>query len=445
MLMRPPSSSDRPVRDLVAEASRQRRARLAGVRLRRLAPGAAGMALVVALAGRVFGGPASMGPAALLACVLALGAYVYLQRRTRPTTDAVASGVDADAGLAGELRSAHWFESQDARDDWAAFHVDRAIAHARAVDWSDVYPRVRSARSWIVTGVLAAGVIALTIRVPARGGAAADGAVYAAGEAGAELPLELQKKLALLMAQLEEASADKDARAVSLAELKELMATLDPAMQKKLAAALEKRALGAEPKTAQPGLVKDDGPDKAESANASLPEDVQWALENMAANMARSDDRTPAANDPAAAAKSGDAGAGTLQAQQATDVKPDASAPIMREAASDAGGKPMMGGGGPMGGDSQPGAGKTNSNVMGAAQALLVAQALRKELLEASADALGENVDKEDLRRKTEQGQSALGFTRVAPPRSFEPSRATAPPPVPEARRSLLFNYFIRR
>jgi len=43
------------------------------------------------------------------------------------------------------------------------------------------------------------------------------------------------------------------------------------------------------------------------------------------------------------------------------------------------------------------------------------------------------------------QGTSSLGFTRVAAPRSFEPSRATAPPPVPEARRPLLFNYFIRR
>jgi hypothetical protein len=105
----------------------------------------------------------------------------------------------------------------------------------------------------------------------------------------------------------------------------------------------------------------------------------------------------------------------------------------------------MMGGGGPMGGDSRPGAGGNQNDARGAAEALLLAQALRKELVEANADALGENVDKEDLRRKTEQGKSALGFTRVAQPRTVEPSRATAPPPVPEARRPLLFNYFIRR
>ena len=98
-----------------------------------------------------------------------------------------------------------------------------------------------------------------------------------------------------------------------------------------------------------------------------------------------------------------------------------------------------------MGGDSRPGAGGNTPNQQGAAEAILLAQALRKELLEASADALGNNVDKEDLRRKTEQGTSTLGYTRVAPPSAYDPSRSTAPPPVPEARRSLLLNYFIRK
>jgi hypothetical protein len=103
-----------------------------------------------------------------------------------------------------------------------------------------------------------------------------------------------------------------------------------------------------------------------------------------------------------------------------------------------------MGGGGPMGGDSRPGAGGNQGAQQGAAEALLL-QALKKDTLEAAADALGENVDKEDLRKKTEQGKSSLGFTRVTAPRTFDPSRAAAPPPVPEARRQLLLNYFIRK
>ncbi len=436
---------NQPVRDLVAAADRQRRARVAAARLQRLAPGAAGLALLVALTSRLVAGPAWVGIAALLAGVLTVAVYGYLQRRPRATTDAIASAVDADARLAGELRSAHWFESQGVDGSWVAFHVDRALSHARAVNWADLYPRVRSARSWIVTGVLAAGVVALGVRAPARGGGPTGTALFAAGEPGAELPLDLQQKLARLMAQLNDAALDPDAKAISLAEMKALMATLDPAMQKQLAAALEKRALGAEPKTAQQGLDQADSPQVAQNAKKDLPEDVKWALENMAAKAAQADDRKPAANDPAATAKSGDAGVGSLQAQAETGAKADSTAPIMREAASEEAGKKMIGGGGPMGGDSQPGAGKTNSNVKGAAEAVLMAQALRKELLEASADALGENVDKEDLRRKTEQGTSSLGFTHAAPPRAFEPSRAAAPPPVPEARRPLLSKYFIRR
>jgi hypothetical protein len=281
--------------------------------------------------------------------------------------------------------------------------------------------------------------------MPARTSAATETALFDAGQPGADLPLDLQQKLARLMAQLGDVTLDKDARAASLAEMKELMATLDPETQKKLAEALEKRAQGADAKAAQDALAKGEKPDVAQKASQDLSEDVKWALENMAAKGAQADDRKPATSDPAAPTQPGEAGQGTLQSQAETGAKADQAAPIMREATSDEAGKKMIGGGGPMGGDSQPGAGKTNSNVKGAGEALLVAQALRKELLEANADALGDNKEKEDLRRKTEQGTSSLGFTRAATPSSFEPSRAAAPPPVPEARRSLVYHYFIRR
>ena len=65
--------------------------------------------------------------------------------------------------------------------------------------------------------------------------------------------------------------------------------------------------------------------------------------------------------------------------------------------------------------------------------------------LRVREDIKGENIPKEDIRRKTEHGQSSLGFTRVAPPANFDRSRATSPPQVPDARRPLLFHYFIRQ
>jgi hypothetical protein len=410
-----------------------------------MAPWVAGVALLAGLTGRWLAGSTWIGLAVLAAGAIGLAAFAWVTSRSRPTTDATAFAVDADAGLAGELRSAHWFESRGDRDAWADFHVGEAAAHAQAVDWVALYPRAWSGRTWAITALCAVGVVALAVRAPAGSRAATETALFDAGQPGADLPLDLQQKLARLMAQLDDVAMDKDAKAATLADLKDLMASLDPAMQKKLAEALEKHALGAQPKGATDELAKAEKPDAAQNATQDLPDDVKWALENMAAKAAQTEQGKPSANDPAAPTQPGEAGKGTLQSQAETGAKADQSAPIMREAASDEAGKKMIGGGGPMGGDSQPGAGKTNSNVKGAAEALLVAQALRKELLEANADALGDNVDKEDLRRKTEQGASSLGFTRAATPRTYEPSRATPPPSVPEARRSLLYQYFIRR
>ena len=68
--------------------------------------------------------------------------------------------------------------------------------------------------------------------------------------------------------------------------------------------------------------------------------------------------------------------------------------------------------------------------------------ALRKETIEAGADNPGDNVLTE-LRRKTGHGEASLGFTRSAG--TAERGRATAPPPVPEARRAAVKSYFVRK
>ena len=72
-----------------------------------------------------------------------------------------------------------------------------------------------------------------------------------------------------------------------------------------------------------------------------------------------------------------------------------------------------------------------------------IAQALRRETVEASADTAGENVLSE-TRRKTERGQATVGFTQGAAGPS-DRSRASAPPPVPEDRRGTVQTYFSRK
>ena len=426
----------------MARADRVRRGRYAHRLIAYAAPIVAAVLLGTALAGRFFGWSRWVPVTGVVLAILGLAAYAWFLRRSRATSDAIAPRVDHDAALRGELRSAHWFEANGPRDEWAEFHLQTASTRASQVDWSTLYPAVKSGRQWAGAAVMAIAVVGVSLYVPARAitPKVADSAVDPALIPG--LPPDLAKKLAALMAQLSDDALSKDAKQMSLEEMKALMAKLDPALQKKLEDMLAKAALKqADDKTA----LADARPDRAENSTAGLPEDVRWAQEDMAQRMAQaSQDRQTNPNNPSASSQSAEKGPGSAQAEQQQSMGAEGATPLLREAAADPGGKMMMGGGGPMGGDSRPGAGGNQGAQQGAAEALLL-QALKKDTLEAAADALGETVDKEDLRKKTEQGKSSLGFTRVAAPRTFDPSRAAAPPPVPEARRQLLLNYFIRK
>jgi hypothetical protein len=439
--------SQHTLRDVVARADQQRRSRLVDQWLSKTAPYVAGGMVLLALAGRLAGWPRWLPLAGLVFSAVVLLWLVVQRKRTQPTTDAIASAVDTDAALNGELRSAHWFETSPEageRDAWATYHMDQAADRAGRVDWAALYPAVSSGRQWAGTAALALAVIVLSVSLPTRLVGAPSGAPAGLDPTVAsQLPPDLAKKLAALMAQLEASELDKNAKLLSLEEMKAMMAKLDPATQKKLAELLEKAMAKGEMAKADP---KDSRPERAENSAAGLPEDVRWAQEDLAQRAAQaSDDRKTNPNNPSASSETGEKGTASAQAEQKAGATADSATPMMREAAADPGGKMMMGGGGPMGGDSRPGAGGNQGAQQGAAEALLLAQALKKETLEANADALGENVDKDDLRKKTEQGKSTLGYTRVETPRTFDPSRAAAPPPVPEARRQLLLNYFIRK
>jgi len=434
----------------VERADRQRRGRSALQRLSLLAPWAGAAALAVALAVRIAAGPASVALVAVAALgVLCVLWYAVLRGRSA-TPDATAARIDADAGLRGELRSAHWFAGHPDGEAWTEFHVERAAERARAVDWSGVYPPVRAGRSWVFAGVgvVAAVALALTTPVPDPAAAAAelaseellDGALLDS------LPPDLRAQLEALLKQMAEGGDASQLAEASLAELRELMKNVDPELSAQLAEMMknaqeagELGEAGEKPPDADPELAKD--------TSAGLPEDVRWAVDDLAERLANaSRDRQTNENNPAASEETGEMGTGSEQAASAEANAAEGQMKMMREAASDPGAsKMMMGGAGAMGGDSRPGAGGNNGGRAGnAPDPLSIAQALRQELLEAATDAKGKNVEKEDIRRRTEHGDATVGFTQVAPPSHVDRSRAQAPPIVPDARRALLLNYFIR-
>jgi hypothetical protein len=231
------------LRDVVAQADRQRRARIADRLLSRTAPWVALGLLVLAIVGRFAGWPRWIPLAALAVTAVVLGVFAVLQRRALPTSDATANAVDQDAGLRGELRSAHWFEAiapETERNAWAAYHMDVAADRAAKVDWPALYPPVKAGRQWAGTALLSAAIIAMSVALPQRVATAPVDAASIDPALAAQLPPDLAKKLAALMAQLQAGEADAKTKQMSLEEMKALMAKLDPAMQKKLAEMLEK-------------------------------------------------------------------------------------------------------------------------------------------------------------------------------------------------------------
>jgi hypothetical protein len=439
------------VRDAVSRADRQRRSRLATRALVRLIPAAAAAVLVLAIAARWAGWPVFVTVAAFAVLAVGLVVYTLYRRRAREISDRIALSVDSDANLGGELRSAHWFATTGSGDEWAAYHVERAADRVGQIDWAALYPPVRAMKTWAVSAVLAVAAVAFSIDLPglrpqSRAEAADAGNAATAAIAPEEIPAELRKRIEeLLAAMMAEKMTDKEA-ALKLANLKELMDQLDPSLQKKIAELLKKQPLGADAQTKRRDLDEEDRAERAErgeNSAAGLPEDVRWGLEDLAARLASANlDRKTAEKNPAASSETGEMGRGSEQAQQAGQNQMQ----LMREAAKDPGAaQMMMGGAGMMGGDSQAGAGGNSAQKAGQADVKSIAEALRRELVEANADARGENVPIEDIRRKTEQGKSTLGFSRVLPMTTFDHSRTAAPPAVPVARHPLLYNYFIRK
>ena len=148
-----------------------------------------------------------------------------------------------------------------------------------------------------------------------------------------------------------------------------------------------------------------------------------------------SDDPSAAGGPQQGDPEKGKSGSGTqeMSIQFAKDADPAGSAGMMMM--SNAEDK----GAGPPG----AGVGGAGSEEAAATTAAALAAALRQEVVEANKDTPGENVDTEIL-RKTESGSAKTTFSHGSAA-SFDKARAAAPPPVPEARRSGVQTYFVRK
>ncbi|HUL72927.1 MAG TPA: hypothetical protein VLT86_07485 [Vicinamibacterales bacterium] len=439
------------VRQSVIEALARRRARQAARQLVRGVPWVALGVLVVAAVARLLKWPPVIPWATLgMAAVGVLGWWFVSRRRLAPT-DAIAAAVDADAGLGGELRSAFWFAGETEAGEWAAFHLDVAASRLKVVRWEEFYPPVRAPRAWILAAVLVLAAVVLTVRLPAARQAALAEARRAATSGQptleAALPPEIRKRLEDLLAAIEKGKIAEAQANAKLQELRDLLSKIDPTLSPELAKLAK---LAEQASVAERG--KDDAKSLAEraeaAANSDLPAELREQLKDIAQRLAnpRVGERQGESSQAAASSDAGQLGKASQSAEASQANAAQAALQLMHEAANDpASAQMMLAGAGSMGGDSRAGAGGNSGAKSGNADATQIAQALRKELIEASADTPGTNVSTEDIRRKTEHSTSALGFTHVAAPSAVDRSRTLPPPPLPDARKPLVMQYFIRR
>jgi hypothetical protein len=180
------------------------------------------------------------------------------------------------------------------------------------------------------------------------------------------------------------------------------------------------------------------------SEMAALPPEIRSALEKLADNLSEAASKEQAASDDPAGAENAQSGE-AAQTHAKTDAPGSASIQFVKDADAGAGaGVVMMSDrNAPSGGEPGLGSGGGSAAENGGGTMPDMALALRPETVEANADSPGENVLTE-TRRKTEHGRATVTFTQGAPG-AFDRSRAAAPPPVPEGRRSAVQTYFIRK
>lgn len=408
---------------------------------------AAAAVLGVAVVGRFAAWPVAVVAAAWAALALALVAAALYLRRARPVSDPIAASIDADADLSGELRSAYWFATAETRDEWTSFHLDRALERVRSVSWAAVYPPVAARRAWVVTAMLTLAAFVIPIGVPSwsRPLTASPAAVpVAAGQAvpeADEIPLDVQDTLTQLLDAVREGKLSVGEAVASLRELTSF-AKLDADVQKELEDLLRRTTADGN----EQRMAKSDP-----AAGSPTSADVQWARENMASRAANEDARK--ADEPdGSKAPDGESKEGPTTEQSAQGEKGEASegqttarVPVKSANGAQGANGMMLQGDGTAGDPGTALGGKRGQVRYGTSEAQQLAAVLKREQVEAVANLDNSDLKTEDRRKKTEQGRSALSYSRVAGRSAFDRTRADAPNVVPEARRPLLERYFIRQ
>jgi hypothetical protein len=248
------------------------------------------------------------------------------------------------------------------------------------------------------------------------------------------VPAELPQGLEDLLAAIENGTLPSgNAADTALRDmLIQLQALKDPRALAALARAMAANRLPADDSQ----TMKELGARAKRDAAMTPPSDIRDALEELSKKLSDPERETDSAafeQSDEAQSQSGVDLAG-LPPQSSRDASAIASlgmVTLSKQEASDPNAPPGAGAGGA---SSSPNTGGTMADI---------SKALRHEIIEAHEDDVTGDV-RTDERRKTERGKAAATFTGSAAG-AFDAARASAPAPVPEARRAGIQTYFSRK
>lgn len=435
----------------------QVRRRLAASRLvERIAPYLAGAAATLSLAAMVFGWPRAIGVAAVSLAVLVVGGILLAARRERDVPDRVARELDRAAGLEGSLRSAHWFTTgaTGAPDSsWLAHHLETAATRAERVNWISVYARPVARGRWVMSAVLALLATTLSVGPIGRGsflGFSPSVNAGAVGEATQAIPAELLPEVVEGMRALKEGRAPSKTALAAIGQVLEL-AKDNEGLQRELDQMFADAGARADGAEGQNGFVNFDeedyemrGGEMVYTGEKTAALALEWAYKDAASrSSAETPQKEPGSESGAEAgaesAAEGESGEETAS-ESGESSDPGASKDVAeadQKAGQAASFSSLLFGKQPSGTDAKtpPTAGRPPSSALTAA--------LHREVIHAERDLVGVDRGQQANRRATNAAASATSVRGEAGV-TYDRARAARPPAVPEARRSLVQEFFVR-
>ncbi|MEO8483522.1 MAG: hypothetical protein ABI634_15015 [Acidobacteriota bacterium] len=444
--------------DLIQRAAvlgdRARRTSIVARAVTRLAVPVTALACSMTVLAVVIRGPRWLGPS-FLAVASTLAGLAFLQARVRrAVVDRVAAELDRAAGLDGALRSAWWFlataPSRPAHDPrWLAFHISDAAKRVDGLDWRAVYASPFDRRRWLAACALVMAMF-VSLRWPAPGARVpirpAD-AVQTTSPSQPERSAVLTVNLPALTQGIREMKAGRVPSTESLAAVGRALdlAKSDPAAKNQL------DALFKDTKTDRPigdwsGPSQDDAADDDERTQALVnPWALEWAYQDA---LSRASAARPSRRDGEPAASSHDSVPQSPRedAREGTPGKGgidkggvDGAAVLGQARGQTAGFSSLLFGRQQADGD---GAQKPAAGASAPSRPAALTMALRQEIVRASSDIT--DASPTGVRRAADNESSSGAGRQTSSTVTYERGRGSQPPAIPEDRRALVHELFVR-